>query len=83
MSWQNLSKWAKSDYLKLVPILGLAFYLAFLHHLNYPYPDSDNDESYGESLVGFRVGGHFRGKKSLTRRLVSLLFPVPDTSRRL
>jgi hypothetical protein len=38
MHWQNLLKWARSDYLKLVPILGLAFYLAFIPHQNYPYP---------------------------------------------
>ena len=38
MRWQSLLKWAKSDYLKLVPILGLAFYLAFLPHQGYPYP---------------------------------------------
>lgn len=34
MSWQI----AKSDYLKLVPILGLAFYIAFIPNLTYPYP---------------------------------------------
>ena len=28
---------AKSDYLKLLPILGLAFYIAFIPHQNYPY----------------------------------------------
>jgi len=38
MHWQSLIKWAKSDYLKLVPILGLAFYLAFIPHQNVPYP---------------------------------------------
>jgi len=37
MTWQNLLKWAKSDYSKLVPILGLAFYIAFIAHQNYPY----------------------------------------------
>jgi len=37
MSWQNLLKWAKSDYLKLVPILGLAFHLASILHQGYPY----------------------------------------------
>lgn len=37
MSWQGLLKWVKSDYLKLVPILGLAFYLAFIPHQGYPY----------------------------------------------
>jgi len=34
-SW--LVKVVKSDYLKLVPILGLAFYLAFIPHQSYPY----------------------------------------------
>jgi len=34
---QNMGKLAKSDYLKLVPILGLAFYLAFIPHQSYPY----------------------------------------------
>ncbi len=38
MSWQNIWRLAKSDYLKLVPILALAFYLASIPHLNYPYP---------------------------------------------
>ncbi len=38
MSRQNIWQLAKSDYLKLVPILALAFYLAFIPHLNYPYP---------------------------------------------
>ena len=35
---QNMWKLAKSDCLKLAPILGLAFYIAFIPHLNYPYP---------------------------------------------
>lgn len=30
-------KLVKSDYIKLVPILALAFYLAYIPHLNYPY----------------------------------------------
>jgi hypothetical protein len=34
----NIAKLVRSDYLKLLPILGLAFYLAFLPHHNYPYP---------------------------------------------
>ncbi len=38
MSWQNIWQLAKSDYLKLLPILALAFYIAFLPHHNYPYP---------------------------------------------
>jgi hypothetical protein len=35
---QNLWRLAKSDYLKLVLILGLAFYIAFIPHQGYPYP---------------------------------------------
>ncbi len=38
MNRQNIWQLAKSDYLKLVPILALAFYIAFIPHLNYPYP---------------------------------------------
>ena len=34
----NIYKLANSDYLKLLPILALAFYMAFIPHLNYPYP---------------------------------------------
>ncbi len=37
MSWQDAWKLVKSDYFKLVPILALAFYMAFIPHLNYPY----------------------------------------------
>ena len=38
MHLKDLWHLAKCDYLKLVPILGLAFYIAFIPHLNYPYP---------------------------------------------
>ena len=38
MRWQNMWQLAKTDYFKLVPILALAFYLAFIPHINYPYP---------------------------------------------
>jgi len=38
MSWGTVRKIARSDYVKLVPVLGLAFYTAFIPHLNYPYP---------------------------------------------
>ena len=38
MHWQYILKWVKSDYFKLVPILGLAFYLAFIPHQSSPYP---------------------------------------------
>jgi hypothetical protein len=35
---QTLWRLVKSDYLKLVLILGLAFYVAFIPHQGYPYP---------------------------------------------
>jgi len=38
MSQQNTWQSIKADYLKLLPILALAFYLALMPHLNYPYP---------------------------------------------
>jgi hypothetical protein len=38
MNWQNIWQLAKSDYLKLVPILAFAFYVTFIPHMNYPYP---------------------------------------------
>ena len=38
MSWQNAWNLAKSDYIKLVPILVLAFYITFIPHIDYPYP---------------------------------------------
>jgi len=31
--WQLL----RSDYIKVIPVLGLAFYIAFIPHINYPY----------------------------------------------
>ena len=34
----NIHKMPKPDYLMLLPILGLAFYIAFIPHQNYPYP---------------------------------------------
>jgi len=33
-----MSKLVKSDYLKLAPILALAFYMAFVPHQGFPYP---------------------------------------------
>jgi len=38
MRRENIWQLAKSDYLKLLPILGLAFYISFIPHQNYPYP---------------------------------------------
>lgn len=37
MALLNIRKMLKLDYLMLLPILGLAFYIAFIPHLNYPY----------------------------------------------
>ncbi|MBI3930840.1 MAG: hypothetical protein HY325_02345, partial [Chloroflexi bacterium] len=33
----NVRSLLKFDYLMLLPVLGLAFYIAFIPHLNYPY----------------------------------------------
>ncbi|MFC2067357.1 hypothetical protein ACFLUO_10010 [Chloroflexota bacterium] len=38
MNQQNIHRIIKSDYLKLVPIMILAFYLVFIPHHNYAYP---------------------------------------------
>ncbi len=38
MSLINTHRIPKLDYLWLLPILGLAFYIAFIPHQNYPYP---------------------------------------------
>jgi len=37
MGQQDLQRILKSDYLKLLPIMALAFYLAFIPHHGYPY----------------------------------------------
>ncbi len=37
MNWQKTWQLAKTDYLKLVPILALAFYLAYIPRLDYSY----------------------------------------------
>ena len=38
MNWQNIWLLIKSDYPKLLLIMALAFYMAFIPHLGYPYP---------------------------------------------
>lgn len=38
MSWHRLYQLVKSDYLKLVLILGFAFFIAFIPHQGYAYP---------------------------------------------
>jgi len=50
----NIHRLAKSDYLKLAPILALAFYIAFIPHQNYPYPvhlDEWNNLTYFQALI--------------------------------
>jgi hypothetical protein len=37
MNWQGIHKRLNHDYWLLLPILALAFYLAFIPHSNYPY----------------------------------------------
>jgi len=54
MNWQNIWQLAKADYWKLLPILGLAFYIAFIPHQNYPYPvhiDEWVHLAYSEALL--------------------------------
>jgi hypothetical protein len=51
---QNLWKLAKSEYLKLALILGLAFYIAFIPHQGYSYPvhvDEWTHLAYSEEMV--------------------------------
>ncbi|MFC1909219.1 hypothetical protein ACFLXD_05135 [Chloroflexota bacterium] len=38
MEGRDIWRLAKSDYLILVPVMALAFYIAFIPNLNYPYP---------------------------------------------
>ncbi len=38
MTLLNVRKTLQLDYLMLLSVLGLAFYIAFIPHLNYPYP---------------------------------------------
>ena len=38
MNQQDRWRILKSDYLKLIPIVALAFYIAFIPHVDYPYP---------------------------------------------
>ena len=55
MSWQDMWRLAKCDYFKLVPILALAFYIAFIPHLNYPYPvhiDELVHMAYSKAMLG-------------------------------
>ena len=35
---QNILRLVKPDFLMLLPLLGLAFYIAYIPHISYPYP---------------------------------------------
>lgn len=58
MTLPNVQKIPKSDYLILLPIMALAFYLAFIPHLNYPYPvHVDEWVHLASSKALMRAGG--------------------------
>jgi hypothetical protein len=47
-------RWVGSDYLKLVLVLALAFYIGFLPHQSYPYPvhlDEWNNYTYSQAIT--------------------------------
>ena len=49
-----LLHWLGSDYLKLVPVLALAFYIGFIPHQSYPYPvhlDEWNNYTYSQAIA--------------------------------
>jgi len=55
MTLINSNRIPKLDYLILLPILGLAFYIAFIPHQNYPYPlhvDEWVHLGYSKMLMG-------------------------------
>jgi hypothetical protein len=50
----NIMRWVGSDYFKLVPVLALAFYIAFLPHQSYAYPvhlDEWNNYTYTQAIT--------------------------------
>jgi hypothetical protein len=54
MNWQNIYRILKSDYLKLVLILALAFYVTLYPHLQDPYPlhlDEWNNFTYFQGVI--------------------------------
>ena len=54
-SWQKL---AESDYWKLIPVILLAFFIAFIPHLSYPYPlHVDEWENLARSGAIMSAGG--------------------------
>ena len=55
MDLNDTNKISTLDYLVLLPIMGLAFYIAFIPHINYPYPvhiDEWVHLAYSKALVG-------------------------------
>ena len=50
----NIWRWAGSDYVKLIPVLALAFYMAFIPHQSYDYPvhlDEWNNYTYTQAIT--------------------------------
>ena len=50
----NIRRILKLDYLMLLPILGLAFYIAFIPHQTYPYPlhvDEWSQLTYSQAMI--------------------------------
>jgi hypothetical protein len=50
----ELWRWLSSDYVKLVPVLALAFYIGFLPHQEYGYPlhlDEWNNLAYSQAVT--------------------------------
>ncbi|MHB8104862.1 MAG: hypothetical protein ACYDG5_04905, partial [Dehalococcoidales bacterium] len=81
MRWQYVLKWVKSDYFKLVPILALAFYLAFIPHQNYPYlvhVDEWAHLSYSNEIIkeakAFDLANPYNGGSPTSDQLVEVGF---------
>jgi hypothetical protein len=51
---KNIWRWLGSDYVKLIPVLALAFYMAFIPHRPYDYPvhlDEWNNFTYSQAIT--------------------------------
>jgi len=58
MNWQKVIKIVNSEYIKLLPILAFAFFMAFIPHISYPYAvhiDEWIHIAYSNALL--RAGG--------------------------
>lgn len=56
----SILRWAGSDYLKLVAVMALAFYIGFLPHQGYPYPvhlDEWNNYTYSQAITASQSVG--------------------------